>query len=244
MLKEYAQIDENGYVLEKYVFDIENGDILPKDCRPLWHQTVRFYEPRYNDVTKNWEESADAVFLQAENERIKTNMKAIFSKNCQESILLGFECEVNGTVYHFAYDQETQLNFQDTYLLFENNMVNTIMWSAQKDNEKVRLSLGKALFMKVYLTGVKHKNNCLSYYHDTLLPLLQNATTIEETKTISWQSENINGKLLVLDENNTIEKKLQSIDATQTELDAQKEYNVYMESTVLELADMMLMGMM
>ena len=244
MLKEYAQIDGNGYVLERHVFDIENGDVLPKDCRPLWNQTVRFYEPKYNDVTKSWEEGADTAFLQAENEKIKTSMKATFSKNCQESILLGFECEINGTVYHFAYDQEAQLNFQDTYLLFENNMVNTIMWSAQKDNEKVRLSLGKALFMKVYLTGVKHKNNCLSYYHDTLLPLLQNATTIEETKTISWQSENINGKLLVLDENNTIEKKLQSIDATQTELDAQKEYNVYMESTVLELADMMLMGMM
>lgn len=244
MLKEYAKIDGNGYILERYVFDIENGDILPKDCRPLWGQTVRFYEPRYNDVTKNWEESADAVFLQDENERIKTNMKTIFSKNCQESILLGFECEVNGTVYHFAYDQETQLNFQDTYLLFENNMVDTIMWSAQKDNEKVRLSLGKALFMKVYLTGVKHKNNCLSYYHDTLLPLLKNATTIEETKTISWQPENINGELLVLNENNTIEKKLQSIDATQTELDAQKEYNIYMEATVLDLADMMLVGMM
>lgn len=30
----------------------------------------------------------------------------------------------------------------------------------------------------------------------------------------------------------------------QQELDAQKEYNVYLESTVLELADMMMMGMM
>ena len=242
MLKEYAQIDENGYVLERYVFDIENGDILPKDCRPLWHPTVRFCKPKYNDVTKSWEEGADTTFLQAENEKIKTSMKVTFSKKCQESILLGFECEVNGTVYHFAYDQEAQLNFQSTYLLFENNMVDTIMWSAQKDNEKVRLSLGKALFTKVYLAGVKHKNNCLSYYHNTLLPLLQNATTIEETKKISWQSENINDQLLVLDENNTIEKKLQSIDATQTEVGAQKEYNAQLESTVLELADMVLLS--
>ena len=244
MLKEYAQIDENGYVLERYVFDIENGDILPKDCRPLWHPTARFYKPKYNDANKSWEEGADTTFLQAENEKIKTSMKVTFSKKCQESILLGFECEVDGTVYHFAYDQEAQLNFQDTYLLFENNMVDTIMWSAQKDNEKVRLSLGKALFAKVYLTGVKHKNNCLSYYHDILLSLLKNATTIEETKAVSWQSENMNGKLLVLDENNTIEKKLQSIDATQTEIDAQKEYRAHMESPVVELAAMMLMGMM
>ena len=244
MLKEYAQIDENGYVLERYVFDIENGDILPKDCRPLWNQTVRFYEPRYDDVTKSWEEGVETAFLEAENERIKASMKETFSKKCQESILLGFECEVDDTVYHFAYDQEAQLNFQDTYLLFENNMIDTIMWSAQKENEKVRLSLGKALFIKVYLTGVKHKNNCLSYYHDTLLPLLQNTMTIEETKTVSWQPENINGELLVLDENNTIEKKLQSINATQTEVGAQKEYNIYMEATLLELADMMLIGMM
>ena len=244
MLKEYAQIDENGYVLERYVLDIENGDILPKDCRPLWNQTVRFYEPRYDDVTKSWEEGVETAFLEAENERIKASMKETFSKKCQESILLGFECEVDDTVYHFAYDQEAQLNFQDTYLLFENNMIDTIMWSAQKENEKVRLSLGKALFIKVYLTGVKHKNNCLSYYHDTLLPLLQNTMTIEETKTVSWQPENINGELLVLDENNTIEKKLQSINATQTEVGAQKEYNIYMEATLLELADMMLIGMM
>ena len=244
MLKEYAQIDENGYVLERYVLDIENGDILLKDCRPLWNQTVRFYEPRYDDVTKSWEEGVETAFLEAENERIKASMKETFSKKCQESILLGFECEVDDTVYHFAYDQEAQLNFQDTYLLFENNMIDTIMWSAQKENEKVRLSLGKALFIKVYLTGVKHKNNCLSYYHDTLLPLLQNTMTIEETKTVSWQPENINGELLVLDENNTIEKKLQSINATQTEVGAQKEYNIYMEATLLELADMMLIGMM
>ena len=244
MLKEYAQIDENGYVLERYVLDIENGDILPKDCRPLWNQTVRFYEPRYDDVTKSWEEGVETAFLEAENERIKASMKETFSKKCQESILLGFECEVDDTVYHFAYDQEAQLNFQDTYLLFENNMIDTIMWSAQKENEKVRLSLGKALFIKVYLTGVKHKNNCLSYYHDTLLPLLQNTMTIEETKTVSWQPENINGELLVLDENNSIKKKLQSINATQTEVGAQKEYNIYMEATLLELADMMLIGMM
>ena len=66
MLKEYAQIDENGYVLERYVLDIENGDILPKDCRPLWNQTVRFYEPRYDDVTKSWEEGVETAFLEAE----------------------------------------------------------------------------------------------------------------------------------------------------------------------------------
>lgn len=244
MLKEYMQIDTDGFIVEKFVYDDEESESIPEDCRPLWNQTVRFYEPRYDDVTKSWEEGVETAFLEAENERIKASMKETFSKKCQESILLGFECEVDDTVYHFAYDQEAQLNFQDTYLLFENNMIDTIMWSAQKENEKVRLSLGKALFIKVYLTGVKHKNNCLSYYHDTLLPLLQNTMTIEETKTVSWQPENINGELLVLDENNTIEKKLQSINATQTEVGAQKEYNIYMEATLLELADMMLIGMM
>ena len=236
---EYKEVDENGFVVDTHV--LEDWEKPLRNYIKGWGGEKSFFCAKWDAFKNEWVEDSTQT---APLDEFKKAKETELNKSCSEAILAGFECEVDGTVYHFAYDQEAQLNFQDTYLLFENNMVDTIMWSAQKDSEKVRLSLGKALFTKVYLTGVKHKNNCLSYYHDTLLPLLQNATTIEETKAVSWQPENIDNQLLVLDENNTIEKKLQSIDATQTEVDAQKEYNAYMESTVLELADMMMMGMM
>lgn len=236
---QYKEIDESGFVIETHV--LEEWEIPPKNYIKGWGGEASFFSPKWDAFKNAWVEDSTRTAVLDELKKAK---ESELNKACSEAILAGFECEIDGLVYHFAYDQEAQLNFQDTYLLFENNMVDTIMWSAQKDNEKVRLSLGKNLFTKVYLTGVKHKNNCLFYYHDTLLPLLQNATTIEETKNVSWQSENINDQLLVLDENNTIEKKLQAVDATQTEVDAQKQYNMYMESTVLELADMMLISMM
>jgi hypothetical protein len=234
---EYKEIDENGFVVETYV--LGEDEIPPFNYIKGWGGEKSFFYAKWDAFKNEWVEDSTQT---APLDEFKKAKETELNKSCSEAILAGFECEVSDIVYHFAYDQEAQLNFQDTYLLFENNMVDTIMWSAQKNNEKVRLSLGKVLFTKVYLTGVKHKNNCLSYYHDTLLPLLQSTTTIEETKAVSWQVENIDNQLLVLDENNTIEKKLQSVDATQTEVGAQKEYNVYLESTVLELADMLLLS--
>lgn len=236
---EYKEVDKNGFVVDSHV--LEEWEIPPKNYIKGWGGEASFFSPKWDTFKNAWVEDSTGIAVLDELKKAK---ESELNKSCSEAILAGFECEIDGLVHHFAYDQEAQLNFQDTYRLFENNMISSIMWSAQKDNEKVRLSLGKTLFTKVYLTGVKHKNNCLSYYHDTLLPLLQNATTIEESKSVFWQPENINDQSLVLDENNTIEKKLQAVDATQTEVNVQKQYNMYMESTVLELADMMLMGMM
>lgn len=53
--------------------------------------------------------------------------------------------------------------------------------------------------------------------------------------TINWEAKKENPKTVTPQED---------ILVLQSELTAQKEYNVYLESTVLELADMVLMGMM
>ena len=88
---------------------------------------------------------------------------------CNQKIIDGFTLDSE----HYSYSQEKQINFQDTYQLFLNNMIAEIAWNAYVDGEKTRVLLDKDKFQRVYLAGVKHKQDCIIHLNDILIPLIE-----------------------------------------------------------------------
>ena len=70
MLKEYAQIDTEGFIVERFIYDDENTEVIPDDCKPMWESKMRLFTPKYNRTLSEWEEGASAEALAAETSRV------------------------------------------------------------------------------------------------------------------------------------------------------------------------------
>lgn len=172
-------------------------------------------------------------------EELKRNKNDDLNKQCQDAILSGFDCEIGGIHYHFSYDQEAQINLQDTMRLFENNMVETVNWNARLHSGKVRLTLTKEQFEKVYVESVKHKLDTISKYRDELLPLVNQAKTKEELEAITWDTVPEAKVKSVLNTNKTIEKNVDKVNKKTAKLEVDNDMTM---SGLLELTNMVLMG--
>lgn len=151
---------------------------------------------------------------------------------CNQKIIDGFALDEE----HYSYSQEKQINFQDTYQLFLNNMIAEIAWNAYVDDEKMRVLLDKDKFQRVYLAGVKHKQDCIIHLNDILIPLVESSIDIEALRAISWGEKK--SSFRVSNEKN-IAKKLETLSEDSV---AQKSINEQMEDIVLEIADIALMS--
>lgn len=132
---------------------------------------------------------------------------------CNQKIIDGFKLDGE----HYSYSQEKQINFQDTYQLFLNNMITEISWNAYIDGEKTRLVLDKDKFQRVYLAGVKHKVDIMSRLNDVLIPMINSAERKEVVARIYWD-EGLDSESLELDTGNTIDKKIERVEKTTKEV--------------------------
>lgn len=153
----------------------------------------------------NWKSKDDLL------EDAKNDLNEELSNACKKAIISGFSCNLFGADYHFSYDKEDQTNILDTMRLFENNMITEITWNGRLNSingEKVRMTLQKSHFYKLYDDSVKHKMSCISKYRDDLTELIKTATTIEEVQAINWNSITQSTFEANLMSENTIEKKV------------------------------------
>ena len=70
MLKEYMQVDTDGFIVEKFIYDDEEPESIPEDCISVWESKRRFFIPKYNKALSEWEEGASAEALAAEANRV------------------------------------------------------------------------------------------------------------------------------------------------------------------------------
>ena len=132
---------------------------------------------------------------------------------CNQRILDGFTLDNE----HYSYSQEKQINFQDTYQLFLNNMITEISWNAYVDGEKTRVLLDKDKFQRVYLAGVKHKVDIMARLNDVLIPMVNSAESKEVVARIYWD-EGLDSESLKLDIGNTMGKKIEKVEKTAKEM--------------------------
>ena len=211
--KEYFQSEENG-IASRYVVLADN--------------IADFNYPRWDFDKKEWYEggmSKDILGMEKED-KIKHLHTA-----CGNDIVSNFEAMIKGITYHFSYSVEKQQNFSDTMRLFENNMIDSIGWNAYLGDDKVRIQLDKKDFTQVYLSGVKHKTNCLSTLNDILLPMVNDAKDENQLSIIYWNRD-LTLQNFTVDESNTMEKKTDRL-----EIESKRNMN-----GILELTTVMLMG--
>lgn len=155
----------------------------------------------------NWKTEEDVL------REIKDNKIEELKNICESKIVEGFI--VDGERY--SYSQEKQINFQDTYQLFLNNMITEISWNAYIDDEKTRILLDKYKFQRVYLAGVKHKVDCISRLNDVLIPMVNSAERKEVVARIYWD-EDLESESLELDTGNTMGRKIEKVEKTTKEV--------------------------
>lgn len=185
MKKEYKEIDSEGLVVEGIV--IEEGEEIPKNCKPSWGSEESFYVPRWDSFQGKWVEQKS---LTSPLDSMKVRKKEELSIACQEAILGRFPSTHGGIDYSFSYDKEAQLNFAERWNLFQNNMIPSIMLTAKAipGDEVNRIQVNREEFTVIYLDSIKHKENGISRLQDLLMPMVSNAVSIKQLADIHWTS--------------------------------------------------------
>lgn len=156
----------------------------------------------------NWKTEEETL------EKIKKDKIDELSRICSEKISY---FEDDG--YKYSYEVENQMNFEATSKLFDNNMIKEINWNAYINEKKTRIKLNKEEFQKLYLKGIKHKADCLSRLNDVLIPLVKEAETKEVVGRIYWD-ENLDSPEMIIKEDKTINKQVDSLNKTTQSLQA------------------------
>lgn len=162
----------------------------------------------------------------------KVDKKNELSQKCHEAIISLFEVEIGRKTYGFSYDMEAQTNMQETYQMFQNNVINEISWSARSNREKIRVTLNKSEFEKVYYEGIKHKQALISKLKDKLEPLVDSTKSEEELNSISWDMEDVDS--VELNTSETMDKNIQSLEISREMSD----------TALMEFVNMVMVGMM
>lgn len=121
------------------------------------------------------------------SDRTKDKVINTMNNSCKMEIEDGFEFKIKGETYKFSYEQENQINFQNTDRLFELGIIEETKWNAYLGEDKIRILLDKKTFSEVFLAGIMHKQSILSKYNDIILPSIDTMTNVEELKTLKWE---------------------------------------------------------
>ena len=218
---------------------LNEGEELPEGFTVIPPPKLN-WRPMFDWETNEWIETAtpdEIVAMEYGVEDVSEVVKLVkeskindLKSECNQRIIDGFTLDGE----HYSYSQEKQINFQDTYQLFLNNMITEISWNAYIDGEKTRVLLDKDKFQRVYLAGVKHKVDTMSRLNDILIPMVNGAESKEVVARIYWD-EGLEMDELELDTGNEIDKRIDTV--TKTAKDAK-------DSTLTTMMALMQIGSM
>lgn len=121
--------------------------------------------------------------------KAKEKKGAELNDACRNAILEGFPHPVNDIIYWFSYDMEAQGNFRDIKEAFKDGIISEIGWTVReggKGGSYTRITMTPELLDELSLVILKHKDDNISKYRDTLMPMVEGATTAEEVYSIIW----------------------------------------------------------
>lgn len=105
---------------------------------------------------------------------------------CQHEIERGFDYRYGQTLYHFSLDSEAQFNFNSTYQLMNDNLVEKVAWTVTVDGVYTRLEVDKDMMKELSLLILQHKTTNISKLRDVLTVQIQQATTVQQVEGIRW----------------------------------------------------------
>ena len=167
------------------------------------------HKDKYKKATFEWANKKDLL------EEAKENKKRELSSSCQEDILSGFDFEIGENAYHLSYDREAQVNLQERWQIFQNNMVEEMNITAHLGEEDVRLTVNKEIFSTIYMQSVMAKESKIKKLREDLFPLVERAKSQSELDIIKWDMEVIEPKpeSIVLKDDKTLDKELDRVES-------------------------------
>lgn len=117
---------------------------------------------------------------------IKREKAEDFDELCQEKILAGFTCEVQGVPYHFSFDREAQANMQSSEQLLREGIIDTVKWTVSFEGEKKRIQLDRDELLLVQAAANAHREKLIDHYREKLLPALEKADSIDAVHAVKW----------------------------------------------------------
>lgn len=218
MISIYATLDSENRITGYGNAEYGVITVDPKDSFlisiPEEHEILLNGLGRYKLINGNIIKDTSGVL-----EKLKESKKSELSLACQKHILAGFDYEIKNITYHFSYDQEAQMNLQETDRLFLNDMITSIVWSAGLGNDKARIALNKKGFNEIYLASVKHKQDAISRFRDKLMPILNQASTVDAVNLINWDVEIVepSPEPVIFKTNNMIDKQIDDVKVAQAQ---------------------------
>lgn len=157
-----------------------------------------------------WKDEKDLL------EEAKESKKEELSSACEEDILSGFYFEIGNNAYHFSYDREAQVNLQERWQLFQNNMIEELSITAHLEDEDVRLKVGRELFDEIYLASVKTKENKIKKLREDLFPLVDNVKSKKGLGVIKWDMSILEPKpeTVILKNDELLNKEVKRVEAS------------------------------
>jgi hypothetical protein len=190
MKKQFFEVDTDGLLTgETIVINIEGNEQseetnVPHNYFEGWGNR-KIFNAKWDFELGDWVESKP---LSEILNHVKSRKDEELNKDCKESILKGFTHTIEGVEYFFSFDPEAQSNFQGVERLFDKGLVTEVTWTVRKSEEYKRIIITKEVMDELTIKILQHKNGNISKYRDYLLPLVHQATTVEEVEGISWDS--------------------------------------------------------
>lgn len=205
------KIDKHGAPIEVKTVNSEEATKLGDDW-VLGYIDESLTHPRWSWSERRWENGAPSRSL---IDQLIKEKKDILSKECEEDILSGFDFEIGDNTYHFSYDREAQVNLQERWQIFQNNMVEEMNITAHLGEEDARLTVNKEVFSKIYMQSVMAKENKIKKLREDLFPLVERAKSQSELDVIRWDMEIIEPKpeSIVLKDDKTLDKELGRVES-------------------------------
>jgi len=175
MLKQYYHVDEEGHILESYVFD--DSDVPPMHFEG-WGEGIE--KPRWDFEKGKWVETrpVDEKLAELKAQKLKEMGVA-----CEQSILGYFKYTVNGKEYDFSFDSEAQSNFTGIMTLFTKGLITQIGWTAWRNGKAERITLDEETFTQIALLGYQQ----IEKLRGEIQARIDECTTIEEVLKIVWE---------------------------------------------------------
>ncbi|MEX3713329.1 hypothetical protein ABFV99_13075 [Cytobacillus horneckiae] len=123
---------------------------------------------------------------------VRREKDAELNSACENEILGGFDFEIDGTLYHFSFDIEAQLNYQGAERLLSKGVVESVEFTVFHDGTYDRILIDSEKMDILSVAILNHTDSKVKRYRKVLLPLVNTAKTIEEVKAITWDMDTSN----------------------------------------------------
>lgn len=179
MKKVFIEIDKDNRItgFSSSPMNDENIEVDLDETHELFHYQKRFMLNELGEVVVDDRPQLAEAIAQKDAE---------LSKACQDSILDGFTHRINGELYHFSFDFESQLNFQGAEKILSSGMFQSINWTVRHNGEYKRIAITKEIMQQLTFVILIHKDSNITRYREKLMPLVHEAKTEAEIETVHW----------------------------------------------------------